>query len=51
MRRLNGGPLKQDLQEVVTNLFGDASGTGLFLVSYAISSICVAETEVELLLF
>ena len=31
LRRLNGGPLKQDLQEVVTNLFGDASGTGLYL--------------------
>ena len=31
MRRLNGGPLKQDLQEVVTNLYGDASGTGLYL--------------------
>ena len=31
LRRLNGGPLKQDLQEVVTNLYGDASGTGLYL--------------------
>ena len=31
MRLLNGGPMKQELQEVETNLYGDASGTGLYL--------------------
>jgi hypothetical protein len=31
LRRLNRGPMKQDPQEVETNLYGDASGTGLYL--------------------
>jgi hypothetical protein len=31
MRRLNRRPMKQELQEVETNLYGDASGTGLYL--------------------
>ena len=31
LKILNGGPMKQEVQELETNLYGDASGIGLYL--------------------